>query len=79
MPKMVVNYTFQDIHSGDLYEAGTVQEFSDERVAEINKNLPGFISEIQGKPAADEQVEKPKRSRKKKEVTDELPAGETEV
>lgn len=80
MTRVRVNYAFQDIHTQAVYEAGSVQEFTAERVVEIHNNLPGFVTELVENESADEvQVEKPKRSRKKKEVTDELPAGETEV
>lgn len=80
MAKVQVKYAFQDIHTQAVYEAGSVQEFTDERVAEIHRNLPGFVTELVESQSDDEvQVEKPKRLRKKKEVTDELPAGETEV
>lgn len=80
MPKVKVKYAFQDIHTQAVYEAGSVQEFTSERVAEIHQNLPGFVTELgEDQPADEDQMDKPKRPRRKKEVTDELPAGETAV
>lgn len=73
MPKVKVNYAFQDIHTQAVYEAGSVQEFTAERVAEIHQNLPGFISEVADRPV--DEVEKPKKKGSRKAtVVDDEPA-----
>lgn len=70
MQKVKVIYDFQDIHTGAIYVAGSLVDFEEERLAELHQNLPGFVISVD----EDEKVRKP--SRKKKEVTDELPEAE---
>lgn len=74
MLKVKVVYSFQDIHTGQIYASGDIVTFTKERLEEVNTNLPNFVV-----PFDDTEEPKKKVSRKKKEVTDELPESETEV
>ena len=47
--KVIVNKRFRDKHTKELYQPGQVVELSDERVAEVNEALPGFI-DVQREP-----------------------------
>lgn len=61
MTRIKVVHSFQDIHTGQVYEADQVIEVTAERLAEINKNLPGFVV-----PAGADEVEKPKKKTSRK-------------
>lgn len=75
MVKAEIAYSFQDIHTGVIYEPGTVQEFTETRLAEIHQNLPGFVKELE-QDQVDEAEKPKKKSSRKATVADDEPAVE---
>jgi len=62
--KVTVLKEFRDKHTRVVYRPGMELEFSNERVKEVTKNLPGFITAIRDEPRAPEAPISKKKAKK---------------
>ena len=46
MKRVLVNVEFKDVYTGDLYEAGKTYSMTEERIAEVAKVNPNFVTVI---------------------------------
>lgn len=56
MKKVMINVSFKDRYTGELYTAGTTAEMTDERVYEVKEVNPNFVTVI---GYVEEPVEEP--------------------
>ena len=62
MKIVVINYDFRDVYTGKIHKAGSRENMTDERIAEIKTVNPDFVTVIG--VVKDEEPETPKKSGK---------------
>lgn len=70
MRTVLVNVTFRDKYTNEVYVAGKTYPMSEERINEVKEVNPNFITVISAPKAEEPKVEEPKAEEPKVEGTE---------